>query len=119
MSSTSLILNPSWKNKIELNNVFDEKFLNEKDLALQPLEFIFEEDNNITNDNINNINYSLRESSNEKSPRDSNLYNSNIIIIQAIEDDSSEPTSFNQIKKEIKKINKMIKNKKKIKKQFL
>ena len=118
MSSTSLIVNPSWKNKIELNNVFDETFLNEKDLALQPLEFIFEEENNINNDSINNINYSLRESSNEKSPRDSNLYDSNIIIIQTPEDDFSEPTSFNQIEKEIEKINQMIKREKKKKKKL-
>ncbi len=121
MSSKSLTIKSAWKEKIELNNIFDDTFLSEKDMALQPLEFIFGEENIINKDNhINNINSSFKDNSSENNSKDdSNLYDSNIIIISSASDDSNKQTSFNQIEKEIKKINEMIKNKKRRKKKLL
>ena len=49
---------------------------------------------------------------------DSNLYDSKIIKISSAIDDSNKQTSFNQIEKEIEKINEMIKNKKRRKKKL-
>ena len=105
MSSTSLPLKSAWKDKIEPTNVFDDNFLNQKDLALQPLESIFEAENELNENNI--------------SLQNSDIYDSNIIIIQSVSDDESENTSLNRIEKEVEKINKIIKNKLKKKKNHL
>ena len=132
MSST--ILNSAWKRKIQLINVFDEKFLNEKDIALQPINFILDKDNSpkkqLTNKgfSINNNNIQNKNSNEEikkqkkretkkksiKSYKSSGLYNSNIVIIQSLTADS-ERSSLNQIEKEVEKLNKII-NKSKSKK---
>ena len=112
MSSKSL-LNSDWKEKIELNNnIFDEKFLNEKDLALQPIEFFFEpEKEDLSNKTINKKILSLdnkKEKKPRKSLKESDLYDSNIVIVQTASDYDSEENTINQFEKEIEKINKLI-----------
>ena len=121
MSSKALTIKSAWKKKIELNDIFDDTFLSEKDMALQPLEFIFEEENIINEDNhINNMNSSFKDNSSENNSKedDLNLYDSNIIIISSTSDDSNKQTSFNQIEKQIEKINQMLENKKRRKKKI-
>ena len=136
MSST--ILNSAWKHKIQIINIFDEKFLNEKDIALQPINLILDKDNSPDNSpkkqltnkgfSINNNNIQNKNSNEEikkqkkretkkksiKSYKSSGLYNSNIVIIQSLTADS-ERSSLNQIEKEVEKLNKII-NKSKSKK---
>ena len=111
MSSKSL-LKSAWKEKIEPNNIFDEKFLNEKDLALQPIEFLFEiENENLSKKNINKKILSLdnkKEKKQRKSLKESDLYDSNIVIVQTASDYDSEENTINQFEKEIQKINKLI-----------
>ena len=53
---SSFPLKSAWKYKIELINVFNEKFLKEKDIALQPINFILDIDNNNINTNNNDNN---------------------------------------------------------------
>ena len=136
MSST--ILNSAWKHKIQIINIFDEKFLNEKDIALQPINLILDKDNSPDNSpkkqiakksiSINNNNNIQKKNSNEeikkqkkreakksiKSYKSSGLYNSNIVIVQSLTADS-ERSSLNQIEKEVEKLKKII-NKSKSKK---
>ena len=112
MSSKSL-LKSAWKEKIEPNNIFDEKFLNEKDLALQPIEFLFEtEKEGLSNKNINKKILSLdnkkEKKKTRKSLKESDLYDSNIVIVQTASDYDSEENTINQFEKEIEKINKLI-----------
>ena len=110
---SSISLNAALKYKNEPINIFDDNFLNEKDLALQPMNFIIDAENFLFNDNINNKNLSLntniKERPKKKSLKESDLYDSNIIIVQEqSDDDESIPTSYNQIEKEVEKINKII-----------
>ena len=110
---SSISLNAALKYKNEPINIFDDNFLNEKDLALQPMNFIIDAENFLINDNINNKNLSLntniKERPKKKSLKESDLYDSNIIIVQEqSDDDESIPTSYNQIEKEVEKINKII-----------
>ena len=72
---SSFPLKSAWKYKIELINVFNEKFLKEKDIALQPIKFILDIDNN--NININNSDYNKDElNSKTKSNNNISLKNS-------------------------------------------
>ena len=59
---SSITLKSAWKYKIDLINIFDEKFLNEKDIALQPINFILEINDDIIQENLkknNSINNKL------------------------------------------------------------
>ena len=47
----------SWKKKIEPINCFDNNFLNEKDKALEPLQFLLDSEDILSEKNINNKNY--------------------------------------------------------------
>ena len=110
---SSISLNAALKYKNEPINIFDDNFLNEKDLALQPMNFIIDAENFLINDNINNknllLNTNIKERPKKKSLKESDLYDSNIIIVQEqSDDDESIPTSYNQIEKEVEKINKII-----------
>ena len=136
---SNYILKSAWKKKMEIINIFDEKFLNEKDIALQPITFILEANNNIINDNFKKENLpsnsntdsikSIKSKKEEKykspkiktkntpkkkSIRNSGLYSSNIVIVQSITDgDSNDNTSFN-IEKEVENLKRlMIKSKSK------
>ena len=112
--------NSSWKEKIEPNNFFDDNFLNQKNKALEPLQFLFESEdilrqnqNNLSNNKLALKNEKHIERERKKSLKESDLYNSNIIIIESVSEDESEPTTFNKIEKEVKKINILLKNSKK------
>ena len=112
--------NSSWKEKIEPSNFFDDNFLNQKNKALEPLQFLFESEdilrqnqNNLSNNKLTLKNEKHIERERKKSLKESDLYNSNIIIIESVSEDESEPTTFNKIEKEVKKINILLKNSKK------
>ena len=115
MSSNSL--KTAWKYKTEPKDIFDDKFLNEKDLALQPINFLLEAEIIVDNKNLSLDN--KKERPKKKSLKESDLYDSNIIIIQELSYDESEPTSINQIEKEVEKINKLILRKSKKNKKNL
>lgn len=149
----SVPLNSAWKNKMELIDIFDEKFLNEKNIALQPISFNLDIDNNNTTTNNNNLTtdnnsttsnkIELKESQNskkkknkndekadslpksQKSPKspkskqrkkelkkpslsNSELYSSNIVIVQSLGDGASNCSSVDPIEKEVEKIKKMM-----------
>jgi len=105
--------------KIEPTNIFDDNFLKEKDSALQPINFLLEAENllNSENDknrlNSKNLSLQIKEKYKRKSLKESDLYDSNIIIVQELADEDSASSSSNKLQKEIKKLNKMLYSKKK------
>ena len=101
------------KLKIQSNDIFDNEFLNDKDMALQPLDFLFELSDKLPQNNLTN---NKKEKPKKKSLKESDLYDSNIIIIHTASEEESDPTSFNQIEKEVEKIHKYIIKKKQMKK---
>ena len=106
-------LNTAWKEKVEPNNFFDDKFLNEKDKALQPLSELFEASNDLPlNTDTAPLKKISEEKTKKKSLKESDLYDSNIVIIQTVSENDSELTAMNQIEKEVEKINKIILKKK-------
>ena len=116
MSSTSM--NTAWKFKIEPKNIFDDVFLYEKDFALQPIHFLIEaenllnSENNINKLNNNNLSLQIKDKNKRKSLKESDLYDSNIIIVQELEDEDTASSSSNQLQKEIKKLTKMLRKNK-------
>ena len=116
MSSTSM--NTAWKFKIEPKNIFDDVFLNEKDFALQPINFLLEaenllnSENNVNKLNNNNLSLQIKDKNKRKSLKESDLYDSNIIIVQELEDEDTASSSSNQLQKEIKKLTKMLRKNK-------
>ena len=112
----------SWKKKIEPINCFDNNFLNEKDKALEPLQFLLDSEDilsekNLYNNKLTLINEKNKGREKKKSLKESVLYDSNIVIIESVSEDESEPTTFNQIEKQVKKINKLIKKSKKLRRK--
>ena len=105
--------------KIEPTNIFDDNFLKEKDSALQPINFLLEAENllNSENDknrlNSKNLSLQIKEKYKRKSLKESDLYDSNIIIVQELADEDSASSSSNKLQKEIKKLKKMLYRKKK------
>ena len=127
-------LKSAWKHKIEIKDIFDEKFLLEKDIALQPISFIDENENNnikkttkkrksLTKRNSITINLKKEEKSKEEKDKKSQRsirkslkkyesFSSNIVIVQSITDRGSQDSSVDQIGKEVEKLKKMIKRSK-------
>ena len=111
-------MNTAWKFKIEPKNIFDDVFLNEKDFALQPINFLLEaenllnSENNINKLNNNNLSLQIKDKNKRKSLKESDLYDSNIIIVQELEDEDTASSSSNQLQKEIKKLTKMLRKNK-------
>ena len=111
-------LKTAWKFKIEPKNIFDDVFLNEKDFALQPINFLLEaenllnSENNINKLNNNNLSLQIKDKNKRKSLKESDLYDSNIIIVQELEDEDTASSSSNQLQKEIKKLTKMLRKNK-------
>jgi hypothetical protein len=130
-----IALKSAWKYKIDLINIFDEKFLNEKDIALQPINFILEINDNIIQENVktkndSNNNLSIKKSKEEKdkSPKvkkskkskskdtsrkksiknTSDLYSSNIVIVNSMTEDGSECSSINKIEREVAKLKRLM-----------
>ena len=105
-------LKTAWKERIEPNNFFDDNFLNEKDIALQPMEFLFESQKENQLNNTKERKYSLNKINEEKSRKtslkESDIYDSNIIIIQNASDDESDLSTLNQFEKQVEKIHKII-----------
>ena len=96
--------------KSEETNTFVDKFLKEKDLALQSLDYILEAEK-ILDEEENDIKINKNDKKKKKKKanlKDSALYDSNIIIIQTLSDDENEPT---QIEKEIEKLDKLLSDK--------
>ncbi len=127
-------LKSAWKYKIELKDIFDEKFLNEKDIALQPISFILEKENNLINNTLKhkknmsaNNNIIVKNKKDEEKEKKSQkskkpdlppkkkslkkyeIYSSNIVIVQSITDGGSQDSSVDQIGKEVEKLKKFIK----------
>ena len=137
------VLNTIWKFKLENVNIFDDDFLVSKDEALQPINIFFgsEDKEDLNNSQIKNKKLSLKitkendeekrsskskrsqkstsntnkKSARKKSIRNSQLYSSNIIIINDEEDEDRSPTD--PIGKEIEKIKKLMARSKKKKKK--
>ena len=131
---SNYILKSAWKKKMEIINIFDEKFLNEKDIALQPITFILETSNNLISNNLKNKNLpsnnntesvkSIKSKNEEKdkspkinkkntskkkkSIRNSGLYSSNIVIVQSITDGDNDGESSFNIEREVQKIKRMM-----------
>ncbi len=132
---SSITLKSAWKYKIDLINIFDEKFLNEKDIALQPINFILEINDDIIQENLkknNSINNKLsikkskeekdksskakksKKSKNKETPRrksiknSSDLYSSNIVIVNSMTEDGSECSSINKLEREVEKLKRMM-----------
>lgn len=132
---SSITLKSAWKYKIDLINIFDEKFLNEKDKALQPINFILEINDDIIQENLkknNSINNKLsikkskeekdksskakksKKSKNKETPRrksiknSSDLYSSNIVIVNSMTEDGSECSSINKLEREVEKLKRMM-----------
>ena len=104
---STITLKSAWKYKIQPTNIFDNNFLKEKDLALEPIDFFLEDQILISNDNINNKNIFVnKDEIHNNNKKESDIYDSNIVIIKEQSDNDTELTSFNnQIGKEIQKIN--------------
>ena len=127
-------LKSAWKYKIEIKDIFDEKFLLEKDIALQPISFIYENENNnikkpkkkkksLSNRNSIKINNKIEEKSKEEKDKKSQRsirkslkkyesFSSNIVIVQSITDGGSQDSSVDQIGKALEKLKKMMKRSK-------
>ena len=134
---SNYILKSAWKKKIEIINIFDDKFLNEKDIALQPITFNIEISNNNKSDNNlkknlpsnnntesrksikskneekdknpkTNTNNINNNSKKKKSIRNSGLYSSNIVIVQSITDGDNDAESSFNIEKQVQKIKRMM-----------
>ena len=132
---SSITLKSAWKYKIDLINIFDEKFLNEKDIAIQPINFILEINDDIIQENLkknNSINNKLsikkskeekdksskakksKKSKNKETPRrksiknSSDLYSSNIVIVNSMTEDGSECSSINKLEREVEKLKRMM-----------
>ena len=95
--------NTSKKSKISQNNIFNEKFLKDKDNALKPIEFLFEFPDENEDETLPSQK-KLNEKSMNKISKSYSL-NSNIIIIESSSENSIEPTFNNLLEKEIEKIN--------------
>ena len=93
----------SSKSKISPINIFNEKFLKDKDNALKPIEFLFEsfEENE---DETLPSQKKLNEKSINKISK-SFTFNSNIIIVESSSENSKDSDYNNLIEKEIEKIN--------------
>ena len=93
----------STKSKISPINIFNEKFLKDKDNALKPIEFLFE-----CFDENEDETFPSQKKLNEKSMNKiskSFSFNSNIIIVESSSENSEESDYNNLIEKEIEKIN--------------
>ena len=140
------ILNKSLRNKTELIDQFDDDFLTSKDLALKPINSLFENVLILHIDENKNRNLSLKvkkESQKEiktfmtknseksqkstsntnkkykkkKSFSESQLYSSNIIIVNYIDEDEENCSSSDPIEKEILKFNRLMSKLKEMKRK--
>ena len=93
----------SSKSKISPINIFNEKFLKDKDDALKPIEFLFESSEENEDETLPSQK-KLNEKSINKISK-SFTFNSNIIIVESSSENSKDSDYNNLIEKEIEKIN--------------
>ena len=93
----------SSKSKISPINIFNEKFLKDKDNALKPIEFLFESSEENEDETLPSQKKLNEKSINKISKSFS--FNSNIIIVESSSENSIESDYNNLIEKEIEKIN--------------
>ena len=93
----------SSKSKISPINIFNEKFLKDKDNALKPIEFLFESSEENEDETLPSQK-KLNEKSINKISK-SFTFNSNIIIVESSSENSKDSDYNNLIEKEIEKIN--------------
>ena len=93
----------STKSKISPINIFNEKFLKDKDNALKPIEFLFESFDENEDETLPSQKKLNEKSMNKISKSFS--FNSNIIIVESSSENSEESDYNNLIEKEIEKIN--------------
>ena len=93
----------SSKSKISPINIFNEKFLKDKDNALKPIEFLFESSEENEDETLPSPK-KLNEKSINKISK-SFTFNSNIIIVESSSENSKDSDYNNLIEKEIEKIN--------------
>ncbi len=125
------IINKSAIQKSESINQFVDEFLTSKDKALEPIKFLFDNDENIDlgakvrhlsikakkekkSDRSKKSKKSQKSTSNtnkksarKKSLRDSQLYSSNIVIVYNDEEED-EDSSTDPIEKEVEKLKKLM-----------
>ena len=94
--------------KAEESITFISNFLKEKDLAMQPLDFILEAEKLLDEEENDTLINKNDKKNILKKLKDSDLYDSNIVIIQTLSDIENEPT---QIEKEVEKLKKILSNK--------
>ena len=144
MSAKSLSF--KMKNKLEPINQFDKDFLNSKDVALQPIAYFFDTDckeelpskerhlslknkkakngkksdrskkSELSQQSQKSTNNTNKKSNRKKSIHDSQLYNSNIVIVQ-YNDEDDKYSSTDEIGKEIEKLQKLLSKSKEKKKK--
>ena len=93
----------SSKSKISPINIFNEKFLKDKDNALKPIEFLFDSIDENEDETLPSQKKINEKSMNKISKSFS--FNSNIIIIESSSENSYESDFNDLIEKEIEKIN--------------
>ena len=93
----------SSKSKIYPINIFNEKFLKDKDNALKPIEFLFDSIDENEDETLPSQKKINEKSMNKISKSFS--FNSNIIIIESSSENSYESDFNDLIEKEIEKIN--------------
>ena len=93
----------SSKSKISPINIFNEKFLKDKDNALKPIEFLFESSEENEDETLPSQKKLNEKSINKISKSFS--FNSNIIIVESSSENSKDSDYNNLIEKEIEKIN--------------
>ena len=93
----------SSKSKISPINIFNEKFLKDKDNALKPIEFLFESSEENEDETLPSQK-KLNEKSINKISK-SFTFNSNIIIVESSSENPKDSDYNNLIEKEIEKIN--------------
>ena len=116
--SSDVIIVTNNNNKTQ-DHIFDDNFIKEKEMALEPINDLFETEHKRISIQKNRLSVELpkEERHKKKSIKNSEKYDSNIIIVNSVIEDDTEPSSFNKLEKELEKINKMIqKNKLKKKK---
>ena len=94
------------KAKMPLNDIFDEEFLKEKDVALKPIEMSFElkEKNDEDYLTLKNEIKEIKTISNDKIISSYEL-KSGVLVIESISENTSESNFNDRIQKEIENIN--------------
>ena len=130
MSNDDMV-NKSMVQKSESINKFVNEFLSSKDKALEPIKFLFENDEDLdlspkvrhlsikvkkekksdstkkSKKSKNSTSNTNKKSARRKSVRDSQLYSSNIVIVHNDEEED-EKSSTDPIEKEVEKLQKLM-----------